>query len=81
LKKILTSLSRTGKEIDFGWSSPAFLEAPEMAGLKLNAPICCCYFHQSEFITWLKLRLEYVITGNLAPADMIPDPLAIMPVS
>jgi hypothetical protein len=36
-----------------------------------------------EFITWLKLRLEYVITGKFqAPADMIPDPLAsIMPVS
>ncbi|TAE54042.1 MAG: DUF2488 family protein, partial [Nostocales cyanobacterium] len=31
----------------------------------------------SQFITWLKLRLEYVITGEFkAPSATIPDPLA-----
>jgi hypothetical protein len=30
-----------------------------------------------SFITWLKLRLEYVATGEFqAPSDAIPDPLA-----
>ncbi|HBE52711.1 MAG TPA: DUF2488 domain-containing protein, partial [Cyanobacteria bacterium UBA11369] len=30
-----------------------------------------------QFITWLKLRLEYVATGEFeAPSDQIPNPLA-----
>lgn len=30
-----------------------------------------------QFMTWLKLRLEYVLTGQFqAPTDTIPDPLA-----
>jgi hypothetical protein len=30
-----------------------------------------------QMITWLKLRLEFVATGEfLAPTDEIPDPLA-----
>jgi hypothetical protein len=30
-----------------------------------------------QFITWLKLRLEFVETGEFqAPSDTIPDPLA-----
>ncbi|MGH2412452.1 MAG: MgPME-cyclase complex family protein, partial [Microcystaceae cyanobacterium] len=29
------------------------------------------------FITWLRLRLEYVFTGDFqAPSDTIPEPLA-----
>jgi len=38
------------------------LEAPEMAEVKMPPAICCCYFPQ--FITWLKLRLGYVVQGN-----------------
>jgi hypothetical protein len=30
-----------------------------------------------QFIVWLKLRLEYVLTGEFeAPSASIPDPLA-----
>ena len=68
------------KEIDF-WlvKQPAFLEAPEMAQLKAECPqpSAAIVSTNPEFITWLKLRLEYVLTGKFqAPGDTIPDPLA-----
>ena len=68
------------KEIDF-WlvQQPAFLEAPEMASIKAKCPqpaVAIVSTNQS-FITWLKLRLEYVVVGEFqAPTDTIPDPLA-----
>jgi hypothetical protein len=74
------------KEIDF-WlvKQPAFLEAPEMAEVKAQCPQpgAAVISTNPEFINWLKLRLEYVITGKFqAPTDKITDPLAsIMPVS
>ena len=68
------------KEIDF-WlvKQPAFLEAPEMAQVKAECPqpYAAIISTNPQFITWLKLRLEYVITGEFqAPSDMIPDALA-----
>lgn len=68
------------KEIDF-WlvTQPAFLEAPEMAKIKAECPqpAAAVVSTNSQFITWLKLRLEYVITGQFqAPSETIPDPLA-----
>jgi len=68
------------KEIDF-WlvKQPAFLEAPEMAKLKAECPqpAAAIISTNSQFITWLKLRLEYVITGEFqAPSAPIPDALA-----
>ncbi|OKH27389.1 MgPME-cyclase complex family protein [Chroogloeocystis siderophila] len=68
------------KEIDF-WlvTQPAFLEAPEMATIKAQCPqpAAAVISTNSQFITWLKLRLEYVITGEFrAPSATIPDPLA-----
>ncbi|NES99049.1 MAG: DUF2488 family protein [Sphaerospermopsis sp. SIO1G2] len=68
------------KEIDF-WlvRNPAFLEAPEMAANKANCPKppVAIISTNPQFITWLKLRLEYVITGEFnAPSATIPDPLA-----
>jgi hypothetical protein len=68
------------KEIDF-WlvNQPAFLDAPEMAAIKANCPqpASAIVSTNSQFITWLKLRLEYVITGEFqAPSDTIPQPLA-----
>lgn len=74
------------KEIDF-WlvKQPAFLEAPEMAQVKAECPqpSAAIISTNPQFITWLKLRLEYVITGEFqAPSDMIPDALAsLTPVS
>ncbi|MBP0000644.1 MAG: DUF2488 family protein [Cyanobacteria bacterium SID2] len=68
------------KEIDF-WAieQPAFLEAPEFAQVKAKCPqpAGAIVSTNPEFITWMKLRLEYVLTGEFqAPSDAIPDPLA-----
>ena len=68
------------KEIDF-WivKQPAFLEAPELRGIKAKCPqpAAAIISTNPQFIVWLKLRLEYVITGQFeAPSDTIPDPLA-----
>ncbi|HLO88236.1 MAG TPA: MgPME-cyclase complex family protein [Nostocaceae cyanobacterium] len=68
------------KEIDF-WlvKQPAFLEAPEMAKIKAKCPkpAAAIISTNPQFITWLKLRLEYVVTGEFqAPSATIPNPLA-----
>ena len=68
------------KEIDF-WliEQPAFLEAPELSAVKTKCPqpAAAVVSTDKTFITWLKLRLEYVATGSFeAPTDAIPDPLA-----
>lgn len=68
------------QEIDF-WAvkQPAFLEAPEMAEFKARCPqpAAAIISTNPQFITWLKLRLEYVATGEFqAPSDTIPQPLA-----
>lgn len=74
------------KAIDF-WliQQPAFLEAPELAAIKAKCPqpASAIISTNSQFITWLKLRLEFVITGEFqAPSDTIPQPLAsLAPVS
>ncbi|BAY61215.1 MULTISPECIES: MgPME-cyclase complex family protein [Calothrix] len=67
------------KEIDF-WlvKQPAFLEAPEMAAIKAKCPqpAAAIISTNSQFITWLKLRLEYVIVGEFsAPSNTIPNPI------
>ncbi|ACK69713.1 conserved hypothetical protein [Gloeothece citriformis PCC 7424] len=68
------------KEIDF-WliKQPAFLEAPPLASVKAQCPqpSVAVISTNQQFITWLKLRLEYVLTGEFeAPSDTIPNPLA-----
>jgi len=68
------------KEIDF-WliKQPAFLEAPEMSSVKSQCPqpAAAIVSTDATFITWLKLRLEYVLVGTFeAPSESIPDPLA-----
>ena len=68
------------KEIDF-WlvKQPAFIEAPEFAEIKAKCPQPCAAIisENSEFITWLKLRLEYVVQGEFqAPSSRISDPTA-----
>ncbi|BAY13340.1 MgPME-cyclase complex family protein [Calothrix sp. NIES-2098] len=68
------------KEIDF-WlvRQPAFLEAPEMAEIKAQCPqpAAAIISTNHQFITWLKLRLEYVIIGEFqAPSATISDPIA-----
>ena len=68
------------KEIDF-WlvKQPAFLESPELAEVKAKCPQPCVAIISTnkQFIIWLKLRLEYVLTGEFqAPSQAIPDPIA-----
>jgi hypothetical protein len=68
------------KTIDF-WlvKAPVFLEAPELAPVKATCPqpAVAVVSTNKTFITWLKLRLEYVATGKFdAPSSTIPDPLA-----
>ena len=68
------------KEPDF-WliKQPAFLETPEFAEIKAKVPqpAAAVVSTNSQFITWLKLRLEYVAKGEFeAPSASIPDPLA-----
>ncbi len=58
---------------------PAFLESPRMAQVKAKCPqpAAAIISTNPQFITWLKLRLEYVLTGEFqAPSESIPDPLA-----
>jgi len=68
------------KAIDF-WQvkQPAFLESPEFKDIKARCPqpSVAIVSTNKSFIDWLRLRLEYVITGEFkAPSETIPDPLA-----
>ena len=68
------------KEVDF-WlvKQPVFLEAPEMAEVKKSCPQPCVAVISTnqQFITWMKLRLEYVLMGAFTgPSPTIPDPIA-----
>ncbi|NEQ68543.1 MAG: DUF2488 family protein [Symploca sp. SIO1B1] len=80
LRERVRNYHENEKEIDF-WEvkQPAFLEAPEMAAVKQECPqpAAAIISTNSQFITWLKLRLEFVKTGEFqAPSDTIPEPLA-----
>ncbi|HIK55592.1 MAG TPA: DUF2488 family protein [Synechococcales cyanobacterium M55_K2018_004] len=80
VKERIRHYQENNKEIDF-WvvKQPAFLEAPEMADLKarIPQPAAAIISTNKQYITWLKLRLEYVATGEFeAPSATIPDPLA-----
>ncbi|MFO7628175.1 MAG: DUF2488 family protein [Prochlorococcaceae cyanobacterium] len=80
LRERLRNYGETGKAIDF-WlvRRPAFLEAPELAAAASNVPRPAAAVVSSDdtFITFLKLRLEFVITGSFeAPSAAISDPLA-----
>jgi hypothetical protein len=80
LKERTRNYQEQNKEIDF-WlvKQPAFLEAPEFAQIKAKCPqpAVAVISTNRQFITWLKLRLEYVITGEfMAPSDTILSPLA-----
>lgn len=85
LKERQRNYQENNKEIDF-WlvKQPAFLEAPEMADIKAKVPqpSVAVISTNPQFITWLKLRLEYVMTGTFeAPSETIPDPIASLEVS
>jgi Protein of unknown function (DUF2488) len=80
LKERTRNYQEQEKEIDF-WlvRQPAFLEAPEMAAAKAKCPQppVAIVSTNPQFITWLKLRLEYVLTGEFqAPSESIPNAIA-----
>ncbi|MDM9581319.1 MULTISPECIES: MgPME-cyclase complex family protein [unclassified Nostoc] len=80
LKERTRNYHEQEKQIDF-WlvEQPAFLEAPQFKELKAKCPqpAVAIISTNPQFITWLKLRLEYVITGEFqAPSEAIPDALA-----
>ena len=80
LKERTRNYHEQEKEIDF-WlvKQPAFLDAPQMAKVKQECPqpAAAVVSTNPQFITWLKLRLEFVKTGEFqAPSAEIPDPLA-----
>ncbi|MEB3331092.1 MAG: MgPME-cyclase complex family protein [Synechococcaceae cyanobacterium] len=69
-----------GKEIDF-WlvPRPAFLETQELADVAASVPRPAAAVVSTDptFITFMKLRLEFVARGSFeAPSAAIGDPLA-----
>jgi len=72
--------NETEKEIDFWFVvEPAFLESPELASTKATCPqpAAAVITTDQTLVHWLKLRLEFVATGEFqAPSESIPEPLA-----
>lgn len=80
LRERVRHYGEQGKEIDF-WlvRRPAFLEAPELASAMavVPRPAAAVVSTDETFITFLKLRLEFVARGQFeAPSASIPEPLA-----
>jgi hypothetical protein len=72
------------KEADF-WliKQPAFLDSPALAAVKAQIPQPSVAVVSTDklFITWLKLRLEYVATGEFeTPLAGVSEPLASLEV-
>ena len=80
LRERTRNYAENGKTIDF-WlvRQPAFLNAPDQAEVnaQLPKPAAAVISTDPTFITFLKLRLEYVLEGAFeAPSPAIPDALA-----
>jgi hypothetical protein len=80
LRERVRNYGEQGKEIDF-WlvRRPAFLEAPELAAVAsaVPRPAAAVVSTDPTFITFLKLRLEFVARGSFeAPSAAITDALA-----
>lgn len=80
LRERVRNYGEQGKEIDF-WlvPQPRFLEAPELATLASTVPrpAAAVVSTDEKFITFLKLRLEFVAKGRFeAPSASVPDALA-----
>ncbi|MDX2253941.1 MAG: DUF2488 family protein [Pseudanabaenaceae cyanobacterium bins.39] len=73
-----------GKEINF-WliEQPAFLELPELAAVKRQIPQPAAAIVTTDVNTmrWLKLRLEFVVTGEFQTSAALPDPLASLAIA
>ncbi len=80
LRERRRNYAENGKQIDF-WlvRQPAFLSSPQLSELnqRIPQPAAAVVSSDASFITFLKLRLEYVVTGQFeAPSAEIQEPLA-----
>jgi hypothetical protein len=80
LRERTRNYAEKNKPIDF-WlvRRPAFLEAPELAplGREVPRPAAAVVSTDEKFITFMKLRLEFVVRGHFeAPGAAVSDPLA-----
>ena len=80
LRERRRNYAENDKSIDF-WlvRQPAFLESEDLNEIngRLPKPAAAVVSTDSTFITFLKLRLEYVLEGRFeAPSSQIPDALA-----
>ena len=80
LRERVRNYGEQGKAIDF-WlvRQPAFLAAPELAAIaaQVPKPAAAVISTDATFITFLKLRLEFVATGHFDAAALnLADPLA-----
>jgi hypothetical protein len=80
LRERVRHYGEQNRTVDF-WlvRRPAFLEAPELAVLAapVPRPAAAVVSTDPSFITFLKLRLEFVAQGSFeAPTAAIADPLA-----
>ena len=80
LRERVRNYGEHNRPIDF-WlvRRPAFLEASELADLAaaVPRPAAAVVSTDERFITFLKLRLEFVARGSFqAPSASIADPLA-----
>ncbi|WP_216900268.1 MgPME-cyclase complex family protein [Synechococcus sp. CCY 9618] len=82
LRERVRNYAEKDKAIDF-WllERPAFLEAPELAATAASVPrpAGAVVSTDEKFITFMKLRLEFVALGSFeAPSVAIPEPLATL---
>ncbi|MCT0206875.1 MgPME-cyclase complex family protein [Synechococcus sp. CS-1332] len=82
LRERVRNYAEKDKTIDF-WllERPSFLEAPELAATVASVPrpAAAMLSTDEKFITFMKLRLEFVAQGSFeAPSSAIPDPLATL---
>jgi len=78
LKERTRNYKEQEKEIDFWFViSPAFINTPAMVETKANCPqpSAAVISTNKQFISWLKLRIEFVLTGEFT-ADSIAEAIA-----
>ena len=81
LKERMRNYKENNKEIDF-WllKNPSFLKTPQFVDLKakIPSPPAAILSTDKKFITFLKLRLEFVAVGEFEfPNAEITDPLKV----
>ena len=81
LRERVRNYKENSKEIDF-WllKNPSFLKASQFVDLKakIPSPSAAVLSSDKKFITFLKLRLEFVAVGKFeSPTAEITDPLKV----